>query len=391
MAARLVARALKEGINFKLRDLFELRTIEKLAEAVDEASQDLQAPLQDPEPLLPSVTLERLREAQQDVNAWVYTEILRLSPTNTAQIAATFETLTSTHDALRVRIAPTNKRLWPSEVLPQGTTDLSAQILEADAEVTDAGLRAIAHSAVQVTAGSPAAIALRHDNQQTTIVLAVHCAAVDREGLHKLLSVFQDQLMSRPSHSLTEVLRTLDETGKAIGKDRIEIWKELLAPSQTSTLPDSKDSFAEIKVPLRSSKDIIIQALVDVAMRRQLKLFVDIDVPLPTSEASVFGPFTATAPLFVDKQKSSELDAEWSLLRYHNRSGRRELRKTATPQLLITESYGELPDPQQREGIETLYPAVIRFMSKDGQLHVSLLGLPAQITNDLYEVLTAAN
>jgi hypothetical protein len=100
------------------------------------------------------------------------------------------------------------------------------------------------------------------------------------------------------------------------------------------------------------------------------------------------GPFTAAATVALDEAEPART-AELALLRYHNKAGRRALRRTHSPAVILTRIYGPDSGSPTPEGTEQLYRAVIRYHLAPDTTTITFLGFADNVVTDLREALTA--
>ena len=84
---------------------------------------------------------------------------------------------------------------------------------------------------------------------------------------------------------------------------------------------------------------------------------------------------------------------EFVLLRHHNRKGRRTLRKSTRPSILLTWEYAAPADESNLEGHLELYSGVIRCRHKAGtpdEVAVTLVGFASDTSVALVDSITAA-
>ncbi|MEV6281560.1 amino acid adenylation domain-containing protein [Kribbella sp. NPDC051770] len=358
-AARLVAFAREHGLTFKLSEVFVGRTIGALAALVEPSAAVATEPV-----LVPtSAALERLREAAPAPDEYVFTEVIS-SPVN----ESSFRSLVAGTEALRLSVDAGNRRLWFTHLLPA----VEPQTVELTGDVD--ALRAAAVDLVDLSTGRPAALAY----SPTEAVLAVHAAIVDRASLHRLAEALVQGETSR-TPALVPALEAIEAAGDAVATDGLDRWKDLLAKAQT----DDVQVFAAGNISGFDWDSCLAEDVVSKAVRNALHnagiKVVDEEVSL-TSDGTAIGPFTATVAL--DETEPART-AELALLRYHNKAGRRALRRTPSPAVLVTRVYDSgSPAP---EGTEQLYRAVIRYRLAPTSTTITFLGFTDQVVTDLRE------
>ncbi|WP_165956657.1 non-ribosomal peptide synthetase [Kribbella antibiotica] len=368
-AARLVASAREHGLTFSLPDVFVQRTIGALS-ALVEPPVPAAGPVLIPTP----AALERLREADAALDEYVFTELINVRTTEL--IVSEFRSLVATTDALRLSVDATSRRLWFTYLLPPEAAE--PQTVELDAE---SNLRSAAVELVDISAGRPAALAYT----QTAAVLAVHAGTVDRASLHRLAEALRQSASG--GVALVPALEAVEAAGDAMTTDSLDRWKSLLARAQ----PIEEDTFASGNVsgfrwdsPL--AEDVASKAIRD-ALRSTGIVVIDEEVPL-TPDGNPIGPFTAAATIALDEPEPTRT-AELALLRYHNKTGRRALRRTPSPAVLLTRVYdGGSPGT---EGTEQLYRAVIRYHLAPDSTTITFLGFADSVVTELREALSRAS
>jgi hypothetical protein len=380
LAARVVSRALGKDLRLTLRDVFEKRTVQQLAQVIEGPAIG-PAVIAEPVPLTPSSVLDRLRESGEGVDAWIHTECAVVPPADPATIAKVVGALVDSVDALRLRVATPNRRLWVAEVAPVGTVD-AAELLVVGEDVLDLeGARTVATSRVDVQGGRPLALVAVYGESTMTLVLAVHAAAADRAATHRLLSRLERSLRreedpSSETSALAPVLEGIEAAGEREDAAASADWKAYLARAVPPGDGWAGDGFVEFGVPScldpDGARSAIAAALEVHAQDGASRLLVDYEVALTPQD--VVGPLTATTPRVAGGGEPDRPALQFPLLRFHNRNGRRALRRGPAPALLVTRQFGRLPVPTVREGIELAYPAVLRYRVDDTRLVVTLLG-----------------
>ncbi|MET0414583.1 MAG: AMP-binding protein, partial [Actinoplanes sp.] len=369
LAARLVSAALAHDLPLTLRDVFEQRTVGGLA-------QGLPAPAaQEPVPVPVSSILERLRESGADPNAWVYTETFEV-PGHPA-LGEQYAALVAGTGALRLSVQCVNRRLWLSQIEPAGRVAVTEP-----AGAGPAVLRAAAKDLVDVTTGTPSALAFTRTPTSTVVALAVHAAAADRASVHRLAGALQSK--TDTTTGLT-ALEALEAAGAAVPTSAVDGWqallKELSAADDGAFAPGHGETFRWAGA---HADDAVRHAL-----RRALGTtgvtggLVDEEVAL----AAGTGPFTATTPVPADGEDRTAT-AEFPLLRHHNQAGRRALRRAPSPHVLITRVHG--PADDRPEGVETQYRAVIRYHLGPDATTITVLGLGTEVVSAVRDALTRA-
>ncbi|GAA4208566.1 non-ribosomal peptide synthetase [Streptosporangium oxazolinicum] len=388
LAARLVSAALARKLPLTLRDVLEHRTVGGLAGALPAPpAEQVEQVEQEPVPAPVSATLDRLRESGADPNAWVYTETFEVPghpELRTAYAAVVAET-----DALRMSVQCVNRRLWLSHILPTASAAVT-ELAPAD-DADPAALRAAATDLVDITIGSPSALAFVRTPTRTAVSLAVHAGAADRASIHRLADALRSGVPAeRTNTGLAPALEAVEEAGVAIGTSGVDEWLDLLKNraeiDQNVLAPGRAETFGWAG-PCG-------EGAVRNALRRALWAtgasttggLVDEEVALVAGTGSTPpGPFTATVPLPVDDEERTAT-VRFPLLRHHNQAGRRALRRAPAPHVLITRVHG--PAADRPEGVETLYRAVIRYHLGPDATTITMLGFDASVTTAVRDALT---
>ncbi len=394
-AARLVAYAREHDLTFKLSEVFVGRTIGALAAQLAPPTHDAIST----EPVLvpTSAALERLREADTAPDEYVFTELINLPARSTSEsVASSFRSLVANTDALRLSVDATGRRLWFTYLLPPETVQPQSVELTADTNVSVDAIRSAAVDLIDISTGRPAALAFTHNPEQTVAVLAVHAAIVDRASLHRLAEALRQAVsgvvdVSRPL-ALVPALEAIEAAGDAVATDGLDHWKGLLARARTIDV----STFAQATASTFRWDSSLTEGVVSKAIRDALHStgiapliggVVDEDVPLtPAHNAMSVGPFTAVATIALDEAEA-EVEptgtAELALLRYHNKAGRRALRRAPSPAVLLTRVYGPDSGSPTPEGTELLYRAVVRYHIAPDTTTITFLGFAEKVVTDL--------
>ncbi|MGW2052206.1 non-ribosomal peptide synthetase [Streptomyces sp. NPDC001858] len=390
-AARLVACAREHDLTLKLSEVFMRRTIGALAALLAPSTHDVVSA----EPVLvpTSAALERLREADAAPDEYVFTELINLPARSTGEsVASSFRSLVADTDALRLSVDATGRRLWFTYLLPPETVQPQTMELTADTDVDVDAIRSAAVDLIDLSTGRPAALAFTHHPEQTVAVLAVHAAIVDRASLHRLAEALQQAVsgaveVSRPP-ALVPALEAIEAAGDAVATDGLDRWKGLLARARTI----DESTFAHATVSTFRWDSSLTEGVVSKAIRNALHStgiapliggVVDEDVPLtPDDNTMSVGPFTAAATIALDEAEPTAT-AELALLRYHNKAGRRALRRAPSPAMLLTRVYGPDSGSPTPEGAEQLYRAVVRYHIAPDTTTITFLGFAEKVVTDL--------
>ncbi|WP_346779946.1 amino acid adenylation domain-containing protein [Streptomyces sp. S3(2020)] len=390
-AARLVAYAREHDLTFKLSEVFVGRTIGALAELLAPTTHDAMSA----EPVLvpTSAALERLREVGAAPDEYVFTELINLPAQSTSEsVASSFRSLVANTDALRLSVDATGRRLWFTHLLPPETVQPPTVELTTNTNADVDAIRSAAVDLIDISTGRPAALAYTHNPEQTVAVLAVHAATVDRASLHRLAEELQQAVsgvaeVSRPP-ALVPALEAIEAAGDAVATDGLDRWKGLLARAQTIDAA----TFASATVSTFHWDSSLAEGVVSKAIRNALHStgiapliggVVDEDVPLtPDDKTMSVGPFTAAATIALDEAEPTRT-AELALLRYHNKAGRRALRRASSPPVILTRVYGPDSGSPTAEGTERLYRAVIRYHLAPDTTTITFLGFAEKVVTDL--------
>ncbi|WP_394618756.1 amino acid adenylation domain-containing protein [Lentzea sp. JNUCC 0626] len=367
-AAGIVARARAHDLTFKLSEVFAGRTIGALAALVEPPDTVAAEPV-----LVPtSAALERLREADPAPGEYVFTELITLPAEST--VASSFRSLVAATDALRLSVDTSGRRLWFTHLLPPDA--VQPQLVELPADTDVDALRAAAVDLVDISAGRPAALACT----PTVAVLAVHAAIVDRASLHLLAQALQHAEVSRPA-ALVPALEAVEAAGDAVATDGLDRWKGLLAGAQSIDEPTFADHVSIFRWDSALAEDVVSKAIRDALRSTGIAPLIGgvVDEDVPLTPGNAIGPFTATATVALDEAEPAKT-AELALLRYHNKAGRRALRRAPSPAVILTRVYGDAGAP---EGVERLYRAVIRYHLGPDATTITFLGFAEQVADDL--------
>ncbi|QOC94750.1 non-ribosomal peptide synthetase [Micromonospora craniellae] len=367
LAARIVSAALGHDLPLTLRHVFEQRTVGGLARIL---------PVAAPIPVPVSSVLERLRESGADPNAWVYTETFEV-PGHPA-LGERYAALVAGTDALRLSVQCVSRRLWLTQIEPVASVAVTE---------TAGALRSAARDLVDVTNGTPAALAFARTPTSTVVALAVHAVAADRASARRLADALRFGTNGAPGH-LGPALEAVEAAGAAVPDSALGGWQDLLRhvtpPDEASFESGRAETFRwegahtddAVRLTLRRAAGGLISRGGHVGL-------VDEEVAL----AAGTGPFTATAPVPADSEDRTA-SAEFPLLRHHNQAGRRALRRAPVPHVLITRVHG--PADDRLEGVETLYRAVIRYQLDPDAATITVLGLAAPAAAVVRDALTGA-
>ncbi|WP_405064546.1 amino acid adenylation domain-containing protein [Kribbella sp. NBC_01505] len=380
-AARLVAYGREHDLTFRLPDVFVQRTIGALAALLAPSTPGASSA----EPVLvpTSAALERLREADTAPDEYVFTELISLPAQSTSEsVVSSFRSLVATTDALRLSVDATSRRLWFTYLLPAET--VQPQTVELTAETN---LRSAAVDLIDISAGRPAALAYT----QTAAVLAVHAGTVDRASLHRLAEALSGGVeVSRLP--LVPALEAIEAAGDSVATDSLDRWKNLLAQAQTTDEPTfASGNVSRFRWESSLTEDVVSKAirsaLRSTGIARLIGGVLDEEVPL-TADTMAVGPLTATSAIALDEAEPART-AELALLRYHNKAGRRALRRAPSPAVILTRIYGPDGGSSAPEGTEQLYRAVIRYHLAPDTTTITFLGFADNVVTELREALTA--
>jgi hypothetical protein len=269
--------------------------------------------------------------------------------------------------------------------------------LTAHGDVSVDALRAAAFDLVDISAGRPAGLAYTRTPERTVSILAVHAAVADRASVHRLAELLEQSVSDvvdapRPG-PLVPSLEAIDLEGERVATDRLDRWNDLCARSQTIDASAFSRGAISILRWDRTLTDGIVRCAVRNALRSSgvTRLFGDVldeEVSLASVNGSTeVGPFTATAPVALDEDELGAT-SEFALLRYHNKVGRRALRRAPFPAVLVTRAYAPDYESTAPEGNEQLYQGIIRYCIGPDAVTVTLLGFAGEVAAKIRKATT---
>ncbi|WP_240945470.1 phosphopantetheine-binding protein, partial [Rhodococcus sp. HNM0569] len=363
----LVRRAAKRGITFTARDVFEHRTIGALAahavvdtDAAEPDSAHADAARteadQDPVDVAPWPLVHRARRSGVDPSSLVLTESVPvpdgLDPDTVAQrLAAVVEAT----PALRVRVTPKSRLRWKVEVCPPGAAPAPGRL--DSVSVADA---------LDVTEARTVAFALRDGE----LILAAHGLCLDRWSLHELaVAVAAGTEPFASTAGVVEVGARLDESARSDDADtHAREYADTVAqfPSRddgSAAVPERTQhwerTLTDVPVEPGAVRDVVVHALSEAVHPGAIDVEVDLR-PLAAGDGAA-GAWTASAPVPVAG------DAWFPLVGFGNSTGRKLLGKMPSASAFVTRAYGEQVDATRREGVESLYPVVVRYTVPGGE------------------------
>lgn len=395
LAARLVARAGRLGWPMSIRDVFEKRSVEALA-----AAHHIPTPAAEPIPLPAYPVLELLRESGAAPNAWVYTRTVRLPVADTSRPREILRSVIERTDALRTTVTPVSKRLWTAEVAPAGSIDPAARIVDVDAATDPGDAAEQATSLVDITVGASIAAAIIPSTTDTVVVLVGHAAALDRQALDRVARLLSESTAvadTAGSPTLLQTWESMDAEGPNVSSGTLAAWVEAAAvpaADPASELFHPGSFHRRTLTGDTSTSTRIADALGAVAETFGSAIGIDVETAVAEDRPPI-GPFTTPVPHRAPMGPGGipgagdRLDPrDYVLLRFHNRSGRRALRKLPDATALVTRSYGSIADPAAAEGVETRYRCVVRYRIEDAAVHLEVLGLSEEAVDALVGGLT---
>jgi hypothetical protein len=314
----------------------------------------------------------------------VVTELIapRARPTYEMLVSA-FGSLVAGTDALRLSVDASSRRLWFTHLLPPGAVQPATVELAAETYVDVDALRSAAVDLIDVSSGRTAALAYAQTSEQTVAVLAVHAGAVDRASLHRLAVRLERSAaaVAEAPHppALASALEAIEAAGDAVAPDGVERWSDLLARAQRI----DEAAFAPGAVSVlrwdravtdTAVRDSVHDALRSTGVARLIGDVLDEEASLSAEgDAPSVGPFTVTSPVALDETEATST-TELALLRYHNKTGRRALRRAPSPAVVLTRVYGPDFGSAAPEGTEQLYRAVVRYRIDPEATTITFLG-----------------
>ncbi|MEU3476299.1 amino acid adenylation domain-containing protein [Rhodococcus sp. NPDC006774] len=389
LAARLVSLARRQDLPVTIRDVFEKRTIGELAESVT-----LAAPTVEAIPLLPSSTLERLRESGSGVDSWVYTEVVQAPAQDLDSLRSAFLRLVSATDALRISVTAASRRLWTSEVRPAAAVDPARQFVAhtSAVDIDDAAAQSL--SMIDVGTGHSAAVVAWVDGTGVAFVLAVHSTAADRSSVHRMARVLMGADDTEKTSSLAPALEAIENDGQELDADRVATW--VAATDNPTSQSDSMWAPGR-RIDFEIGLDEDVEAAIDLALRGitsggsdDLRVDLEVDMLTRGTAAGIpLGPFTATWPSRARLAAAHVEPKEFSLLRFHNRTGRKALRRMDRSDVLVTRTYG-LVASGELEGIEAEYRCVVRYRIESASVAVTVIGMSDNAVDELRDALSSS-
>ncbi|OZE63477.1 hypothetical protein CH270_18540, partial [Rhodococcus sp. 02-925g] len=390
LAARLVSLARRQDLPLTIRDVFEKRTIGELA-----ASMTVSAPTTEPIPLVPSSTLERLRESGSGVDSWAYTEVVQAPAQDLDSLRSSFVRLVSATDALRISVTAASRRLWTSEVRPAEAVDPAGQFVAhlSAVDIDDAAAQAL--SMIDVGTGHSAAVVAWADDTGVAFVLAVHSTAADRSSVHRMARrLIGADDTEKPSAPLSPALEAIENDAQELDVDHVEAW---VVASERPTTENDSMWVSGGRIDFEIDLDGHVEAAIDGALRQIThgasdNLRVDLEVDMLTGDTAAglpVGPFTATWPSRARLAAADVDPREFPLLRFHNRTGRRALRKVEHSDVLVTRTYG-LVASGEREGVEAEYRCVVRYRIESTSVAVTVIGMSDEAVAELRDALSSS-
>ncbi|MDN5722734.1 MAG: phosphopantetheine-binding protein, partial [Corynebacterium sp.] len=380
LAIRVIASLKQHDYPVTIRDLFTSKTVGVLAELIDGAADEKELAPTDPVAVPPSPVLEMLRESGQDVNSWFYSESITVPDgTSATTLQNQLHTLATTVEALRLRVSPTSRRLWTSEILP---APRPISIVELSASSSEQSILSATAQKLDFTDGVSVSAAVHGE----TVTLVAHAAAMDRRQLHQLVSqlgAHSEEITS--GDSLLKTLQELESRGADMAETAAERAK-LLAAELTAAPRASEDYFT----PGENSQVSTSLELSGILTALEQVLGTGVMVHLDAGP----GPVTAVAPYALGTHRDSVTARDYPVLRHYTKAGRRALKKIPLPDVLVTtlpDGPGEVRTVLCPQGPETLYRGVVRITGEtdpECRRSVTLLGFSTDVTRSLSVLIT---
>ncbi|MGP5184944.1 hypothetical protein ACTXKY_14705, partial [Corynebacterium variabile] len=358
-----------------IRDVFAAKTIGALADLVADATAEKEPVPTDPVAVPPSPILEMLRDSGRDVNSWLYSESTTIPGGATAaSLQNQLDTFAATVEALRLRVSPTSRRLWTSEMLP---APRPIPVVELPADSPEETVLSAAAQQLDITDGVPVSAAVHGD----TVTLVAHAAVMSRRRLHQLTVLLNGDIEgAHAGDSLLTTLQELESHGADMAETAAEQAKLLTAEikaapraNETCFTPGENNQVSTfLELPG------ILAALTEV-LGTGVMVHMDVDL----------GSVTAVAPYALGTHRDSDTDRDYPVLRHYTKAGRRALKKIPLPDILVTTfpgGPGEVRTALCPQGPETRYQGVVRITEgtgMDGSRSVSLLGFSTEVAHSL--------
>ncbi|WAC58201.1 non-ribosomal peptide synthetase [Gordonia sp. SL306] len=401
---RVVAAAVRTGLQITSRQMLEQRTVAALAacaagaEAVvaDTAAISGAAPAAEVIPIPSTTVIQRLRASGRPIDDCVITEVVRAGRFDTAAVTATLDAAARRYQALRMRVTPKNKLVWVAEVLPEPRAVPCVNETPAQS-VADAAHRAV--DRVRLTEGTPVAAEVIDIDGGSAVVLAAHQVALDRRSLHEVASEIaeiagiaaerarSETTPQTPSLSFVDAATTLDERARSSDADQLAADLATRAAALGDARPGrpapGDDAVGASGVVPTADPAMLRDALVSALGAEFGDASLDVDTDLRTllgaDGAGVVGSFTAPVPSTgIDGSElvvgDDEAAGAWcAVLRHGNRTARKALKRVGHAPVLMTEIVGESARPGRREGIEQDYSVVARFRYCDDTADLTIV------------------
>ncbi|MFW0796214.1 amino acid adenylation domain-containing protein [Gordonia sp. CPCC 205515] len=378
---RVVAAAVRAGLPLTSRSMLERRTVAALAALTAENPCDDEEPTAVP----PTVVGHVLRGTRRDIGDHVLTEVRRI-PTPAADIESAVAALSTQHDALRLRVVPKNRLVWVTEVLPIGdpgavVTHQQAESLEGPDVLAVAIDDAVGR--VRIIDGRPLAVTVVHTDDEITVVLAGHQAALDRRALHTIAEQLTGHHVGGSSSVIDTATALDDLTRSATADNRLTELLERLGPPGDLRRPrhatETATAMARATVPA-ARRDDIRRGFAAACEKLPIDIDGDQRALLNDTDPAAVGSFIVPCPWTTATGDriagaDNDLDRAWfTVLRHGHRRGRKTLKPLVPGQVYLTESFGEVARRGHREGIEADYAVVARFRyTADGSVELTVL------------------
>lgn len=178
MSMQLAGRARKAGLVISPRDVFERRTVARLAEIAKEPGEQRPEPgLAGTGPFPSTPIMHWFRELGGPLDGFSQSVVLQVpADVDEKRLADVLRTVIDHHDALRLRVTTGPDGAWSPEILPPGAVDARERLRRVDA-------RGLGHDALRDLVARESAAADRLLRPALgDVVRAVWCDAGDRPG-----------------------------------------------------------------------------------------------------------------------------------------------------------------------------------------------------------------
>ncbi|MGA9874107.1 MAG: hypothetical protein WBQ44_23605 [Rhodococcus sp. (in: high G+C Gram-positive bacteria)] len=250
-------------------------------------------------------------------------------------------------------------------------------------------------SMIDVGTGHSAAVVAWADGAGVAVVLAVHSTVADRRSVHRMARcLIGADDTENPLSPLAPALDAIENDGQGLDADHVEDW--VVASERPTTHNDSmwtSDGRIDFEIDLDGDVEAVIDgALREITSGGSENLRVDLEVDMLTGDTTAgipVGPFTATWPSRARLAAADVDPREFPLLRFHNSTGRRALRRMEHSDVLVTRTYG-LVASGEREGVEAEYRCVVRYRIESTSVAVTVIGMSDEAVAELRDALSSS-